>query len=115
MNYTLPEWTNSVYPDLIEEAAGAAYDYHNYNTEVRKINSGFMLKRIIEDAESKIKGTISPSDRKLMLYSGHESTVGYMLSALNLTQGGVPSYGSAISFELRKKGDTYYIKVRLFN
>lgn len=111
MNYTLPDWTKEVYPDKIEEASVPCYGYHNYNQDVMKINSGYMLKKIISDCKSKMENP--NNERKMYLYSGHESTVGYMLNALKINEPHIPPYGSALSFELRRKDNKYFIKVSL--
>lgn len=110
MGYTLPEWTQAVYPDEIEQAASYVYAYHNYDSLVKRINSGYLMKKILEDTQSKIDNY--SSERKIYLYSGHESTIGYMLDALQIDAGEVvPPYGCAISFELRQLKNDYYIRV----
>ncbi|XP_018564769.1 venom acid phosphatase Acph-1 [Anoplophora glabripennis] len=111
MNYTLPDWTQEVYPAKVETAASYVYAYHNYDSVVKQINSGYLLKKILDDSDAKISN--AASERKIYLYSGHESTVGYMLDALGVQNKTViPAYGSAISFELRKLEDEYYIRMR---
>ncbi|KAJ8945843.1 hypothetical protein NQ318_009584 [Aromia moschata] len=113
MNYTLPNWTKQVYPEQTENAASYMYGYHNYELEVKKINSGYLLKKILDDGTSKIKN--AESEKKLYLYSGHESTVGYMMDALGIAEQRVPPYGCALSFELWKLDNEYYIRLRYRN
>lgn len=111
MNYTLPEWTQEIYPKKAETAASYVYAYHNYDSVVKQINSGYMLQKILDDSYSKINNS---GERKIYLYSGHESTIGYMLDALGVqSEEVIPPYGSAISLELRKLEDNYYIRVKI--
>lgn len=109
MGLPIPEWTKNIYPEPTQSIAAQVYAYQNYYPRLRQINSGYMLKKILDDSKSKIDQT---SNKKIFLYSGHESTLGYMLNALGVNyEAHVPPYGSAISFELRKSGDQYFIKV----
>lgn len=114
MGYKLPAWTESIFPEKLQEAAGQVYGYFNHVNDITKINSGYHIKKILEDCEQKVSNTIFPRDRKLMIYSGHESTVGLMLNAMKVGQPEIPNYGSAILFELRKLNNKYYIKVSGF-
>ncbi|CAH0560302.1 unnamed protein product [Brassicogethes aeneus] len=112
MGYKPPEWTKSFYPDKIEQVAGTVFNFQNYIHEVKVINVGYMLEKILNDFDKKINGTIVPKDRQAFFYSGHETTIGYMLSALNISQNGIPGYGTALSFELRKKNNQFFIELR---
>lgn len=111
MNLEMPDWTKEIFPEPGESLAALVYGYHNYDQDAKKINAGYMLKKIVEDSQNKLSGDLSPSGRKLYLYSGHESTMGYMLDALDIHDGHVPPYGSALSFEIYKGSDDNYIKV----
>lgn len=113
LNLTLPAWAQKIFPDKLHAAASASPPFYNYNPEVVKINSGYMLKKILDDSQDKIKNP--KSERKIFLYSGHESTVGSMLDALNVTEWHVPAYGSAFMLELRQKTDKYFIKMSYRN
>lgn len=114
-NLTLPEWTEDVYPEQLANAAIRVYSYHNYDPILRKINSGYHLKKILDDFKSKMDGTLSPSERRMFLYSGHESTLGYMLEALKQDVEHIPPYGSALAFELWENTDNQtFVKVRSF-
>lgn len=117
MNMTLPDWTQEIYPEPLYSAASQVYNYLNYDPNVRRINIGYLLKKIITDCHMKVLSTISDkypamAKRKLYLYSGHESTLGYFLQSMDLSRAHIPSYGAAIMVELRKdEDDNYYIKI----
>jgi prostatic aicd phosphatase len=112
MGLVMPNWTKDVFPEPTQSIACQVYGYHNFDPRVKQINSGFMVKKILDDSQKKIEGG---STKKIFLYSGHESTLGYMLNALGVTEPHVPPYGSAISFEVRKSADQFYIKLRYRN
>jgi prostatic aicd phosphatase len=112
MGLVMPNWTKDVFPEPTQSIASQVYGYHNFDPRVKQINSGFMVKKILDDSQKKIEGG---STKKIFLYSGHESTLGYMLNALGVTEPHVPPYGSAISFEVRKSADQFYIKLRYRN
>ncbi|CAH0553077.1 unnamed protein product [Brassicogethes aeneus] len=112
MNLTLPKWTNSIFPDKIYKLSVAAYEYQNFIPEVRKINSGYLFKKILQDAETKMTDTENKKSYKALFYSGHEITIGFMLNALGVDQNSIPKYSSALIFELRKKNNSYFIKLR---
>ncbi|XP_044258789.1 venom acid phosphatase Acph-1-like isoform X1 [Tribolium madens] len=113
MGLIIPDWVRTIYPEPIQSIAAQVYGYHNYDPRTRQINSGYMLKKILDDSKNKIEGN---SKKKIYLYSGHESTLGYMLNALNVNyKAHVPPYGSAISFEIHKANDYYYVKLRYRN
>lgn len=112
MGLEVPDWTHSVYPEPANSIAARGYSYYNYNPRVKQINSGYMLQKILRDFKDKIDNNLRPKHRKIFLYSGHESTIGFMLDALRVNlEYHIPPYGSALSFELHKGETEYYVKV----
>lgn len=68
------------------------------------------MKNITENMEKVRNGR--QNDRKIMLYSGHETNIAGFLLALGVFTPHVPAYSSAVIVELR--GDSkqeYFIKV----
>lgn len=49
----------------------------------------------------------------MFLYSGHETTLGYMMEALQVLKPHIPPYGSALMFEVHRKNDQHFIKVNV--
>lgn len=70
-----------------------------------------MLKKIIDDSEAKIKLRPEAQNRKIFLYSGHESNVGFLLATLGVFKHHIPPYGAYVLVELHRIKDTYGIKV----
>ncbi|XP_063908693.1 venom acid phosphatase Acph-1-like [Zophobas morio] len=112
MGLIMPEWTKTVFPEPTQSIGALVYGYHNYDQRVKQINSGYMLKKILDDSKKKIEQN---SGKKIYLYSGHESTLGYMLDALKVYDAHIPPYGSAISFEIHRANDQFYVKLRYRN
>lgn len=110
-NMTLPEWTSEIYPEPLYSLASQVYEYHNLDPAVRKINSGYLLAKILKDTISKVQNILQPSDRKIFLYSGHETTLGYMMEALQVFKAHIPPYASALIFEVHKNNDGHFLKV----
>ncbi|KRT82077.1 Phosphatase [Oryctes borbonicus] len=48
MNFTLPEWTKSVFPEPISSIAGIQCNFENYNGILKRLNGGRILKKVIE-------------------------------------------------------------------
>lgn len=118
MNLTLPEWTQEIYPEPLYSAASQVYNYLNHDPNVKRINIGYLIKKIITDCQMKIISLSTDkypimAKRKMYLYSGHESTLGYFLQSMDLLKTAhIPSYGATIMVELRKDdNDNYYIKI----
>lgn len=112
MNLSLPEWTRDIYPRPLTNISARAYGYMNFDEGVRRINMGYLLKKIVDDSLQRMKRALLPAKRKMFLYSGHESTLGYILNALKLADAHVPPYGSAILIDIRRDvKSNYFVQV----
>lgn len=63
---------------------------------------GFLLKKIIDDSQAKIQNKLSPPTSKLFLYSAHDVSVIYILSAMNVYFPHVPPYGAYVLIEVHR-------------
>lgn len=68
---------------------------------MRRLKAGPLIGQITKHLEKKSRGKLTP-DRKLWIYSAHDTTVAAVLMALNLYNSAPPPYTAAIIFELRK-------------
>ncbi|XP_030762850.1 venom acid phosphatase Acph-1-like isoform X2 [Sitophilus oryzae] len=112
LGLTLEDWTSLVYPEPLHSAAVDFYYINTNTTALRRISAGYLLKKILSDTADKINGTISPSTRKVFLYSAHELNVASMLLSLevyNVTT--IAPYGSYVLFELHEIDEVYGIKL----
>ncbi|CAH1957980.1 unnamed protein product [Acanthoscelides obtectus] len=108
----LPKWTESVYPDLVREMAIREYLTGSGTDNSKRLGTGYLIKKIIEDTQNRIKDLENKRGRKIYLYSAHESNIARLLLFLDIFQPlHVPNYGSYIIFEIHKKDDEYGVKV----
>lgn len=96
----LPQWTKEYYPDRMLPLTEKSYIYNVYTDELKKLKGGPFLKKMIEEWKQKRDGNIKPSERKIFLYTGHDSTIVNVLSAVNVWQQQLPVYGIMGIFEL---------------
>ncbi|CAG2054548.1 unnamed protein product [Timema podura] len=78
--------------------------------KLQRLSAGPILKEIIANTQAKVKGTLSP-DRKLYIYSAHDTNVVDLLQGLKVFNGFLVPYASAVLIELRIKADEYFITV----
>lgn len=77
--------------------------------EMQTYAVGYLLQQILNDTSLKING--SSGEQKLVLYSGHDVNVAYLLIALGAFKPKVPPYGSYVIIEVHEIDEEYYIKV----
>lgn len=58
-----------------------------------------------------MSGQLKPWGRKLFLYSGHEVTIAWLLTVMNVFEPHIPPYGAHVVVELRKIRGLYGFKV----
>ncbi|XP_060526942.1 uncharacterized protein LOC132702372 [Cylas formicarius] len=108
----LDEWTQKVYPEPLKSLAVDFYYLETINTPLRRIMAGYYLKKVLSDTERKINGTLTPSTRKLFLYSAHEQNIAGLVLSLDVFElRDVPAYGSYFIVELHKIEGVWGIKL----
>ncbi|EFN60534.1 Lysosomal acid phosphatase [Camponotus floridanus] len=106
----LPKWTQDLFPNgALLDAAILQFNLFSYGTLLNKLNGGILLRRIINDMNEVINGTLK--DRKLNLFSGHDINVAAISHALNIFCEHVPQYTSSIIIELHEKNSKFFVKV----
>lgn len=80
---SLPKWAEEVMipGSNFEYLALSWYAIYSQTSEMQKLKSGFLLKKIMERFSHKINSTLSPN-RSLWLYYAHDITITNMLSTL---------------------------------
>lgn len=112
LNLPLEEWTKEVYPEPLKALSVDFYYLQTNTTELRKIISGYLLKKIITDTQKKIDATLNPSNKKLFVYSAHETNVATILLALEAFKiADIPPYGSYVLFEVHQVDGIYGLKL----
>ncbi|KAK7580589.1 hypothetical protein V9T40_001218 [Parthenolecanium corni] len=107
-NFTLPQWTHKVFPHPLRELSAFSFFLPTYTHEMRRLKAGPFLGRVLEDMRKKIDGNFNQT---LHIYSGHDSTIANVLSALGQYNFQLPPYSSSVLFELREKDDNYFITI----
>lgn len=113
----LPDWTKKFYPDKLVNLTELSYIYNVYTDELKKFKAGPFLEKMINEWKQKKDGVIKPKDRKIFLYTGHDSTVVNILHAIGVWEQQLPVYGIMGIFELLQDNKTgeYGIQIYLRN
>lgn len=110
----LPAWTKQYYPKRLQNLTELSYIYNIYTDELKQIKAGPFLHKLITEFDDKRKGTIKPKDLKISLYTGHDSTVVNILSALNVWTQQEPVYGIMALFELVRDKATNVVGAQIY-
>ncbi|XP_072268418.1 prostatic acid phosphatase-like isoform X2 [Pyxicephalus adspersus] len=106
--YPLPDWaTDTVMEKLLYLSEIAMDTYFGiYNQQEKsKLAGGVLVKAIIEN----ITQALTPlSKQKLIMYSAHDTTIGALHSALNISSGRFPPYASCHFFEIYQVDNKSY-------
>ncbi|KAI5736591.1 hypothetical protein M8J76_005026 [Diaphorina citri] len=110
--YPPPEWaTGPQYPQQQIEYIGALSFYARaYDHVQKRLAGGPLVTKIIDSMVAKRNRSLEP-DYKMLLFSGHDTTVGIMLQTLGYDKLVKPDFGSSILFELHSIHNQYYVKV----
>lgn len=109
----LPDWAQEYFPKKMQYLAEQSYVYNAYTAEMQKIKGGPFLKKMFSDMQKKREQKLKPFDRKMFIYTGHDWTVGNILSALKVWDRQMPRFSVMAIFELHKNPHTqeYYVEV----
>ncbi|XP_044258836.1 venom acid phosphatase Acph-1-like [Tribolium madens] len=106
----LPAWTEKVYPKVLSDLTHLEYFLSTANTELKKLASGFLLKKIIYDSEQKIKNMLHQRKR-MFIYSAHEYNIAHLMYLLGIYYPHVPPYGSYMLIEIHNIKGIRIVKV----
>ncbi|XP_046617069.1 prostatic acid phosphatase-like [Neodiprion virginianus] len=107
-NRTLPEWTKSVYPDKLKPLADFSFTVEAHNKLLQRLKSGRLLGEMVDHLVSKSKNALFPN-RKIWIYSAHDTTVANFLMTLDLFEPHCPPYTATVLVELRVNSLKQYI------
>ncbi|XP_022832385.1 prostatic acid phosphatase isoform X1 [Spodoptera litura] len=114
-NFTLPNWTQSVYPDEMREPACYSFKTETGSPLLSRLKVGPLLKHIMTHMSDVLSG--DKKSHKVVMYSGHDLTVGSILNALGLYDGNCPVYTSTVFLELVKANKTgeHFVRISYRN
>ncbi|XP_063704705.1 prostatic acid phosphatase [Culicoides brevitarsis] len=109
-NKTLPEWTKAVFPDKMKPISGRSFATYTYTRPLARLKSGPLLKEMLERFTNKTHKRLSP-DRKVWMYSAHDTTVGNILNTLKVFEYHSPPYRACVMLELREYQNEAFVSV----
>ncbi|XP_053455486.1 prostatic acid phosphatase isoform X2 [Nycticebus coucang] len=110
-NFTLPSWatkdTMTKLRELSELSLLSLYGIHKQE-EKSRLQGGVLVKEILNHMKS---ATQASSYRKLIMYSGHDTTVSGLQMALDVYDGILPPYASCHFMELYLDKGQYFLEM----
>uniref|UniRef100_K1QGK1 Fibrillin-2 n=1 Tax=Magallana gigas TaxID=29159 RepID=K1QGK1_MAGGI len=120
-NLTLDSWAYEEYNNMtIYERLRKldAWQFHllYYNIEMAKLKGGPLLKEMRENMNNR-SSKANYTGPKLYMFSGHDTTVAALLSALGLYKDipASPGYAACVMLELYKTENYYYVEIHYKN
>ncbi|XP_018561967.1 prostatic acid phosphatase [Anoplophora glabripennis] len=107
-NYTLPEWTQSVFPEPLTYLGTLYYLASSYTEELKILTTGPFFNALIEHFEGILANSTDPP---YLQYSGHDMNIASILGSLGAYPSSVPGFASTIYFELRQTRRSNYINI----
>lgn len=108
--FKLPAWTNSVFPDKMRPWAEFSFKLFCYKEHLGRLKMGLLINEIMTRFVSKTKNRLVP-DRKMWIYSAHDTTIANVLMLLGAFDTHCPPYASTIIIELFQRNDNFYVSV----
>ncbi|KAL3270626.1 hypothetical protein HHI36_021160 [Cryptolaemus montrouzieri] len=105
-NYTLPEWTNSVFPDKLEPVALTSFEFETHTPEMAKFRVGQVFDQILKQFDSFVSSSSDVS--KFQVFSAHDTNVFNILNSLRIPNLQLVPYCGMVIFELRKTSEGKY-------
>lgn len=111
-HYSLPEWaTSPEYPATLIRYLASLNFYMRANTDVqRRLVGGPLITQIIDSMIAKKNGTLE-NNYKMLLFSGHDTTIAVVLHTLGYEKFIKPNFGASVLFELHCVEGQYYVRV----
>lgn len=97
---------------MVSYAAGQAFYFDAATKELQTYAVGYLLQKILYDTKFKIEN--SGDIKKIVLYSGHDINIAYLLIALGVFDGNFPPYSSYVLLEVHEIDGEYYFKVSIY-
>ncbi|XP_075684712.1 prostatic acid phosphatase [Rhinoderma darwinii] len=108
-NYTLPDWVTKDVMDKLSKLSDISMStlygvYKHY--EKSRLQGGVLVNSILTNITN--AATNLSSNLKLIMYSGHDTTIAALQMALNVSNGKIPPYAACHIVELYKADDGQY-------
>ncbi|GJQ72938.1 hypothetical protein Trydic_g1580 [Trypoxylus dichotomus] len=113
MGMRLPNWTHGVFPYPMSNLSILDWDYFVKTDYIKKLAGGILFTTIIDRTNRKILHNPQYEDKKIYIYSGHDSNIVPILSILNIYQSKIMQYGETIMIEIHHIDKKFIVKVYL--
>ncbi|KAK9886467.1 hypothetical protein WA026_016750 [Henosepilachna vigintioctopunctata] len=110
MNFTLPDWTKSVFPEKLKDIAWITFEMETHTPELAKFRVGQLFDKIFGQFDSYVEG--EGSLPKFQVFSAHDTNVFNVLNSLRIRPLNLVPYASVVIFELRQNDNgQYFVKL----
>eukprot|EP00090_Calanus_glacialis_P002491 TRINITY_DN11869_c0_g1_i5.p1 TRINITY_DN11869_c0_g1~~TRINITY_DN11869_c0_g1_i5.p1 ORF type:complete len:413 (-),score=122.52 TRINITY_DN11869_c0_g1_i5:35-1273(-) len=110
-NKTLPDWTKSVFPGgKFGELRNLVFVMDSFDHEMKRLQGGPFVSELVGHYDDVEGSTLVPANRKVFMYSAHDTTVSYVMNTLGIYDGLAPPYASLLMFELYEV-DGLHVKI----
>lgn len=110
-NMTLAPWVNETVYNRIVDLDSVQMELLYDGKEMRRLKGGPLLKQFITNMQA-LTSNSTADVPKMFMYSGHDTTITALLSALDLFPGRSPEYASLVLMELHQDTQNqYYINI----
>lgn len=110
-NFTLPEWAEKVYPAKLKPLADFSFSLQCYTKEMARLKTGPFFSELIDHIYNSTSSLKDNSNRKLWMYSGHDTTIANILKTLDIFEEHSPPYTATILFEIRSVETNFYVNI----
>lgn len=114
-NFTLPNWTVTVFPNKLKPLAAACLASKTELPFMKKVKGGPLVTDIINKMKQKRSNLLHPN-RSIFVYSAHDITLVNVMNSLGILSqaAALPDYGAALVFELHHSvtyDDDFEVKI----
>ncbi|XP_057668090.1 testicular acid phosphatase homolog [Diorhabda carinulata] len=110
VGYTLPSWTDQIYPEPIRTVAGLYYKLLTHTTEMKSLMTGPFFNEILDYFDNMTND--SSSSQKFRIYSGHDTNIAtYLITIGTFSPAYPPPPASSLYIELHAEDDDHIVKV----
>lgn len=110
----LPAWTKEFFPDKLLPLTECSYIYNVMTPELQRIKGGPFITKMVNEWKQCAEGTLKPKDRKMFMYTGHDSSMVNIAQALQVWEKQLPVYAIMLLVELYQDDTTKEFGVEFY-
>jgi lysosomal acid phosphatase len=115
-NKTLPEWTKKYFPHTkFEKLRDLSFTMDTFTHEFKRLKGGPFVRQMVEHFDQVQDGSLEPKERKIFMYSAHDTTVSTVLNTLGVFDIIAPTYAAAVMFELYEGKEDFLVEISYRN